>query len=142
MNNSKFLIAGIAGGITYFLLGWIVYGMLMMSFFDANHGGATGVMRTDENMVWWALILGNLSFGFLLSYIFNKWANITSLAAGFAAGAVISFFVGAAYDLTMYGTSDIMNLKGTMVDIVLSTVVGGVVGGVVGLVSGMGKKPA
>ena len=31
----------------------------------STQGSATGVMRADEEMVWWALILGNLAFAAL-----------------------------------------------------------------------------
>ena len=140
MNTTKMLISGIAGGIAAFFAGWLIYGILLMDFMTQNSGTATGVMRADTEMVWWALIAGNLLSGMLYSYIFNRWANISTLSAGLSAGAVIGLIMGAAVDLTMYGTSNIMALNGVLADIAASAVLGAITGAVVGWVNGMGKK--
>lgn len=142
MNTQKFIFSGIAGGIAAFFAGYLIYGLLLMDFFQKNTGSATGVMRSDADMVWWALILGNVFMGVLLSYIFNRWANINSFGNGAAAGAVILFLVAVGVDLTMYGTSNISNLNATIADIFAMGVIGAIVGGVVGLVNGLGKKTA
>lgn len=140
MNTQKFLISGIAGGIVAFLGGWLIYGILLMDFMMANAGTATNVMRADMDMIWWALIVGNIFFGLILSYVYNKWANISSLAAGLTAGATIGFFVIAGFDLVMYATSNVMSLKGTLVDIAAGTVLWALTGAAVGWTNGMGKK--
>jgi len=140
MNTTKMLISGIAGGIVAFFAGWLIYGMLLMDFMAQNSGTATGVMRADADMVWWALIAGNLLTGILYSYIFNRWTNISTLSAGLSAGAIIGLIMGAAFDLTMYGTSNILALNGVWVDIAASAVMGAITGAVVGWVNGMGKK--
>lgn len=140
MNTTKMLISGIAGGIAAFFAGWIIYGMLLMDFMAQNSGTATGVMRANTEMVWWALIAGNLFTGILYSYIFNRWANIGTLSAGLSAGAIIGLLMAAAFDLTMYGTSNILALNGVWVDIAASAVLGAITGAVVGWVNGMGKK--
>ena len=87
MNTNKFIMGTLAGGITFFLVGFIIYGLALMSFFEAHAGSATGVAKAD--MVWWALILGNMGSAALLSYIFLKWANISSFGSGASAAAII-----------------------------------------------------
>ncbi len=140
MNTTKMLISGIAGGVAAFFAGWLIYGMLLADFMAQNSGTATGVMRADAEMVWWALIAGNLLTGILYSYIFNRWANITTLSAGLSAGAIIGLIMGAGFDLTMYGTSNILALNGVWVDIAASAVIGAITGAAVGWANGMGKK--
>lgn len=54
-------MATLAGFIVYFILGFIFYGMLLMDFYAAHSGSASGVMRTDAEMMWWALIAGNVA---------------------------------------------------------------------------------
>ena len=142
MNTQKFLVSGIVGGIVSFFAGYLVYGLLLMDFFAQNAGTATGAMRPMNDMIWWALIVGSIFMGLLYSYIFNRWANINSLAAGLAAGAVIGLLMTAAIDLTMYATLNLSNLTSTVVDIVVGTVMGAIVGGAVGMTNGMGKKTA
>ena len=45
MNTSKFVLAGIAGGVVIFLLGYLTYGMLLMDFFTTH---ADPVKRQSE----------------------------------------------------------------------------------------------
>lgn len=137
MNIKKFALGALAGGLVNFLLGWLVYGMLAAIFFEANVGSAGNVMKTEPDLVF--IFLGNLFTGALISYIYLKWANIRTFAAGATAGLVIGFLMGSGTDLLMYGTSNINNLTATLVDIVIYAGMGAICGGVVGWVLGMGK---
>ncbi len=142
MNTQKFLLSGIAGGIVSFFAGYLLYGLLLMDFFTKNVGSATNVMRPPAEMIWWAMILGSVCFGLVLSYVFTKWANIQTAGAGATAGFVISLFMTAGFDFMMYGQTNISNLQASFVDIICGAVLGAVSGAVVGLVNGMGKKAA
>jgi hypothetical protein len=142
MNTNKFLIGGIIGGVANFLLGWLVWGMLLMSFMNEHTTEAgKAVMRGEENMVWWALIGANLLFGFLLSYILNK-SSVSSAGAGAATGAVIGLLMSGAIDLFFYAQMNLNDTTAIAVDVAASTVVTAIVGGIVGAYLGMGKKAA
>ena len=78
MGTNKILISGLVSGIAVFLLGYLFYGVIFMNTMEGMTGTATGVMREMDAMVWWALIVGNLIWGFLLAYIFGMWANIST----------------------------------------------------------------
>jgi hypothetical protein len=78
MDAKKRMLATLAGFVVFFLLGWLLYDTLLMDFFNTNQGSASGVMRTDNEMIWWALAVGNLLQAYLLVYIFGNWANITT----------------------------------------------------------------
>jgi hypothetical protein len=136
MDAKKRIMATLAGFVVFFFMGFLLYGMLLMDFFMANAGSATGVYREDAEMVWWALALGNLLQSYLLVYIFSKWTNITTFASGLQAGAMIGLILGLGYDLTMYGTSNISNLTATLVDPLVVAVMMGATGGVIGIVLG------
>lgn len=133
MDTKKFLTGTVVGGITNFILGFIFYAVLFGDFFANNGGGATGVDKT-ENMVWWSLILGNFAIGALLSYIFIKWAHISTFNSGLRAGAVIGFLMALGFDLIMFGTSYFLNFTATIVDIAIATVMTALVGGAIGAV--------
>ena len=141
MNTNKFLVGGIVGGIAYFLLGWLVWGMLLMDFMTNNAGTATGVMKTQAEMDWLYLVVGNIFSGLALSYVLNK-ASVSGAGAGAAVGAAFGLLITAGFDFTMLGVSNISTLKGSLVDIAASTVVTAIVGGIVGWYLGMGKKAA
>ena len=141
MNTNKFLIGGIIGGVTNFLLGWLIYGVMLMSFMQSHSNNSAGAFRTEENMVWWAMIAGNLAFGFLFSYILNK-SNVSSAAAGIATGATVGLLMGVAIDLMMYAQLNLWDTTSMAVDIAASTVISAIVGAVIGAYLGMGKKAA
>lgn len=139
MSTNKILLAGIVAGIVGFFLGWVVYGMLLSSFYEANAGSATGVMRGESDMIWWALIAGNLCWGLLMAYIYGRWANISTAATGAQAGAVIGLLIAGAWDFMMYATTNMTNLTGALVDIVAYAVMTAIVGAVAAWMLGRGN---
>ncbi|MFM6184149.1 MAG: hypothetical protein ACKPA8_22125, partial [Dolichospermum sp.] len=51
MDAKKRMMATLAGFIVYFVLGFLLYGILLSDFMRANTGSATGVMRTDDEII-------------------------------------------------------------------------------------------
>ena len=139
MDIKKLLIGGIIGGILFFLLGWLIYGNLLMTFMKNNPGTATGVDRTEMDFMY--LVIGNLASGFLMAYIFMK-ANVNSLSNGLVTGGIIGVLMSVAFDATMYGVTNIMSKKSMMADVLASLVISAVVGAIVGLVNSKLQKPA
>ena len=142
MDMKKFLMGTIAGGVSYFFLGYLIYGMALAGFMAEHAGSATGAMRTDMDLVFWSIAIGNLMTAALLTMIFLRWANVSSFGGGASAGASIGILMAAGIDFTMYGTSNVMDLTAVCVDIVAATIMTGIVGGVIGAVLGMGTKSA
>jgi hypothetical protein len=139
MRLNKILLAALAGTVVFFLLGWLVWGMLLRDFMAANYV-SSGILKADADMIWWAMILGNFAAAFLLAFIFDFWATISTFVSGAKAGALILGLIAVSMNLIWYASANIMTLNGTIVDIIASTVVGAIVGGVVGLVLGRGVK--
>ncbi len=136
MDSKTRIIATLAGFVTVFLLGWLFYGVLLVDFYAANAGSAVGVMRADTEMIWWALIAGNVLQAYLLVYIFSKWTTISTFGGGLQAGLILGLIMGLAFNLSMYGTTHMMNLTGTLADCVVAAVMTGLTGGVIGMVLG------
>ena len=136
MNSKNYFLAGILGGIVYFLLGWLIYGMLLMDYMEENAGLALGVNRVE--MLLWSIGLGSLLYGFFLSYIFSCVGQVKTAAAGAKSGAWVGFLVAGAIDFTMYGTTNISTLNAVAVDIVAATVLTSITGSVVAWVLGAG----
>jgi hypothetical protein len=135
MSIKKVIIAGLAGGIVYFVLGWLVFGILMKDFYAAHTN--TGIMRPEKDMIWWAMVVSNLTWGIFMAYVLNRFGNANSLGSGFMAGATISLLISACYSLGFYAYSTMYgDMTGLAVDIILGTVVGGIIGAVVGFVLG------
>jgi hypothetical protein len=142
MSSNKFLIGTLAGGITFFLLGYLFYGLALSSFFMNHSVAPSGSMKNMDQIVWWALILGNLTSAALLSYIFLKLGNITSFGSGAGMGIAIGFLMSFSMDLIRFATENSLDLTGTFTDVVIGTVMTAIAGGVIGALLGMGKKKA
>jgi hypothetical protein len=138
--NTKVLLAALAGGVTSFLLGWLFYGILLMDFFNSNQGSATGVMKDEASMGWIPLILGNLATGLLFALIYSRWANISTFRTGAIGGSWVGLLMALGYNLSMLGTTNIMNATGALVDSALWAVIGAIIGGVVGWTLGYGNR--
>lgn len=132
------MLAGLAGGIFYFFLGWLVYGILLMNFYTANSTHYDGLNK--EMPVMWMLALSNLLMGYFLAFIFDRWARISTLKGGFIGGLSIGLFVSLIYDFSFLSMMNLMNFTLAIVDILVSSVVIGMVGAVVGWVLGYKKK--
>jgi len=141
MSTKKFLTGGIVGAIVFFLLGYLVYGVLLADFMKTNAGSATGVEREMSQMIWWSLILGNLCIGFLLSYVLQR-ANASSASEAAGISAVVGLLMSSGHDFIMYATSNIANLTGVIADIAAFTVMSAISGAVIALVAAPKKRMA
>lgn len=140
MRLNKILIGALAGTVVFFLLGYLVWGLLLRDFMTANTGSAGAVMKADSDMIWWALVLGNFAAAFLLAFIFDFWANISTFVTGAKAGALIFGLIALFHNLVEYATANLINLPAVFVDAIATAVIGAIVGGVIGLVLGRGVK--
>jgi len=136
--KTKFILAGLAGGVFYFFAGWLIYGILLMNFYESNTIHYDGLNK--EMPVMWMLALSNLLMGYFLAYIFDRWAKISTPLDGFAAGLIIGLFISLIYDLSFLSMMNLMSSTMALVDIIVSGLVIGLVGAVVGWVLGYGKK--
>lgn len=134
----KILRGTIFGGITFFLLGWLVYGILLMDFMAANSNNCAA--RLDDEMIWWAMIVSNLVLALFVTVVL-KWSGAKSITDGMRIGAVIGFLTGLSTDLSFYSmTTMISNLTALIVDVLVYTLVLGVVGMIIVLTWGKEKK--
>jgi hypothetical protein len=118
MGTKKLLFGGVTGGVILFLLGWLIYGVLLVGFYSTNAGTATGVNKSMEEMNMGLIFLANLSWGFLMSFILSRWTRPKSIADGLKTGALVGILSGSGFDLLTYATTNIMTINGAIVDIV------------------------
>lgn len=130
--NAKTLIVGLLGGIAYFFLGWLLYGMLLSSTFESLSGSAQGVNRSDEEMVLWALVIGNLAMGVAMAYILSNWAKVSTVQTGAINAATIALMLSLGMDLMWYSTTHLMTLGGVLLDVVVFTSISAIAGAVIG----------
>ncbi len=121
--NSKTLIAALLGGLTLFVFGYVVYGLLLADFF------ATSVDRAEPLILY--IGLGELVFGYLIVRVLSQ-TDTSTAAEGAKAGAILGLLIFLGLDLIFYGVSTISELSTSLVDVLIGTVQFGVAGAVVG----------
>lgn len=136
--KTKVILAVLATTVVGFLIGWLIFGIALADFYKANTTLYQGLMKDSPSFL--GFIIGSLSFGVLIVYIFDQWAKIGNFFKGLLAGMFIYFLIELAFDMFIYGSMNLYSTTLFIVDIIANTVVGGFVGGVAGLILGMGKK--
>jgi len=131
MNVKNFLIGGIVGGIVNFLMGWLVWGILLKDIFPPPEGSG------PENMLF--IFLGCMSFGFMLSYIFAQSDGIAQCVPGIKVAVGVSLFMSLANNFFYSMYKDTMDVKLVAIDIVASIVVATVVGAAIAVTNGKMK---
>lgn len=134
MNTKRIVIGTLTGGITMWLVGWLIWGLIFADFFAANEGSATGVDR--ESFLVWAIVLGTFSLAALVTLAIESQDGPSTILGGFKIGAIVGFLIWFGVDFIYYGYSNISNLTATIVDPLLEIVRTGIGGGVIVAVLG------
>ncbi|MDP3643751.1 MAG: hypothetical protein Q8S54_11240 [Bacteroidota bacterium] len=135
--NMKILKGTVIGGIVYFLLGWLVYGILLADFSLANYNQCAN--RPQADMIWWAMILSNLVYALFLTLML-KWSGASGWMDGLKTGALFGLLFGVTIDLSFYSMTTMFNsIGGMVVDMVVTTVMAAIIGTVIVLVWGKEK---
>lgn len=64
----KMLIGTVAGGVAFFLLGGLIYEVVLGDFYRANWGSAAGVLR--KLPMSWAMVVSQLGLAAVVTYEF------------------------------------------------------------------------
>ncbi|MFI5220323.1 MAG: hypothetical protein ACHQNT_12635 [Bacteroidia bacterium] len=140
MNTNKILLGTIVGGIAYFLLGWIIYGMMMQGFMTSHYNQC--MMKPETDFTWWALIISNFAWSLLYAVIIS-WGNMASVAGGAKVGLVAGALIMLSFDLSFYSMSTMYDSFSTLIiDVVVGTILSAIGGAVIGWVMGRGKTAA
>ena len=131
MNVKNFIVGGIVGGIVDFLLGWVVYGMLLKDTFPKPDGAGA------ENMMF--IFFGCMSFGFLISYVFSQGEGISNMTAGIKMAIGIALFMSLSHWFFDSMYKDTMDVKLMAIDILAALVLATGVGAAVATVNGKMK---
>lgn len=129
MNVKNFIVGGIVGGVTDFLLGWLVYGIILHD--------ATAETAGKENLP--IIFAGCLSFGFILSFVFSQGEGVNNWMSGMKMGAVIGVLMNLWYGFFHAMYDETVDIKMMAMSAVITLITAGIVGGVVATVNGKMK---
>ncbi len=134
MDTKNFLLASLAGGVTFFVSGYVFYGVLLHNFMVAS--SAAGVIK--ETPDFGLLILSQLIFGAFLTMVLRRWPGAGTLVEGAKAGASLLVLLGLGFSLAQYATMNVMEPALVLVNAVVAAIRGGLAGGAIGAVLGRG----
>lgn len=140
--NTRTLLAALAGGVTAFLLGWLLFGMLLMGYYEGHMIHYEGLMKPMEEMNLGLMFGSNLLFATAIAWISQR-AGVNTLMGGLITGATVGLLFFASVDL---GFMAMMNYFAdhtvVLVDVLANTAWAAGIGAVVGLMLGRGAKAA
>ncbi len=138
MNTKQIAIGTLAGGVTLYVLGYIIWSVLFVDFFAANAGSATDAAR--DTHVQWALAVGTLSYAALLTLAIGGRTGSVTIMDGLKMGAVAGFLLWFTACLTFYGFTNIWNVTATTAHLLLelgrATISGAMIAAVLGRLPG------
>jgi hypothetical protein len=131
MFTKQNLLATLAGFAVMFLLGYAIWGVATVDFYESHT--LTNIMKDPPDMLF--IALGNLIAAFALSSLYGKWARgVHSFSEGFQFGAWIGIFMGVGMGLLWYGIWELMDITAHLVEAVLDIVYYGIIGAVIAIV--------
>lgn len=140
---TRILVAAVAGGIAFFILGFLLYGLVLDPMVMKPNMNPDAVKLMNDPPVWVPLVLANFVSAFLLAYIFDKWAGFRTFRSGLQGGAVVWFLISLSFQLMFMAFMKMSNnYIPAIADVVGSFAMGAIGGGVIGQVLGMMNKTA
>lgn len=128
------LLSALAGGIVMFLLGFLIFGVLLADFFKASMPQYPGLIK-DPPVVW-AIFLFNLVWAWLIAFVLD-YARTSGWAEGAKTGAIVLFAIGLGSDLDHVAFMNVFtSLSPALVHLLVVTFLGAAAGAVIGLVIG------
>jgi len=128
MTSKSFILSSIAGTITYFLLGWLFYGMLFTEIYP-NEGSTDSVIFIFFGCVFYAI---------LFSYILSRLGNINTFRKGINTGLLLGFLYTLSMNFFMYSSQTLI-INNFFIDILVGTLSTGIMSGFIGYVFGKTK---
>ncbi|MBK9249032.1 MAG: hypothetical protein IPM69_13180 [Ignavibacteria bacterium] len=86
--NTRVLLAALGGAVSNFLVGWVVYGMLLMDYMKNNMTQYAGLMKEPPDL--FIMFISGFFWAWTYAFIFNKWAGIKDFKSGMMAGIFIT----------------------------------------------------
>jgi hypothetical protein len=135
MNTKKNITGGIAGAVTSFLLGNILYLFVFKTNFDENS------FPVDTNSInWLYAILSSLCWGFMFVYILDK-LKVSTLSNAALTGLVIGLLLEGGVDFNFYSMGMLYkNLTVVISDVLLIGIIDAAICSVIFYVGNFGKK--
>ena len=133
----RYLIGTLAGGASLFLVGYLIYVVLIPNPKFAIGPAAALADRASPYLP--PIIVAELLFGFLLTRALTKSGAIGNVGSAMKAGALIGGLIALASSLLTYGTTGLDTAAGVLYEAVTWAVRWAIAGAVVSMLVGKEK---
>ncbi len=130
--NKKFLMAGLGAGVAAFFLGWLIWGILLMKFSEANTTVYPGLVKEDMNFI--AILLSNLVWGFTLTWIYANFSGKKSIKGGALTGLTAGLLLATMLNLAYMAFWNLYTPAFMAVDIIANGVYSAILGAIIGAI--------
>lgn len=139
--NIRFVVTVLVGTVVMFGLGFVIFGVLLESYYRSQMSAETIALMKEPPVIW-AIVLSNLVSVFLLTLIFEHYANIRTAMAGAIAGGLISFLIVLSIDLSFFAFMKMFSLQFALIDSVINGLFGAIIGSTVACMLGYKRESA
>ena len=136
----RVLAATVAGGIVFFAVGYVLFGIVLDPIMKPYMRHFPGLMKEPmPSMIF--LPLWNLTMAFLFAIVFEKWANIRTFVDGLKGGFLLMLLIALIIDLQYVAFTNIFNGPvALIIHVAAATALGTLAAGAVGAVLGLMNK--
>lgn len=121
--NKSLLYSGVVGTIVYYLLGWLVYGVI----FPDLAGG-------EQNPLF--ILLGCLFYAFIFAVMLSRWTSISKFSSGFNAGLILGVLYAVSFYFFKISEGGSFDIQPFLKEIVIGGLMTGITSGAIALVIG------
>ena len=130
--NTRVLLAALAAAVVAFLAGWLIYGILLMGFFEANTQSYEGLIKEEMNFL--LMFLSNLSWSLMLAFVYNKFGGKKTLCKAVGFSALIGALISLGVDLMFLSSWNYYTNIAVVVDVIATGVMFAAMGVAIGLI--------
>lgn len=130
MKTQQIVIGSLVAGVSFFFLGWLIFGILLSPIMEAN---CSNIARPMEDMLFGPLVVSNLLWGLLIS-LSMAWTQKTGALAGLKTATLLGLIITSAMDLSLYSmTTYFNNLNAVVFDVFGNVLLYAITGALLGL---------
>jgi len=132
MDITRLAIGTIVGGITLYIVGYLIFDMALANFYAESLIDVDGAYR--DAPVQWLQAVGNLLLGALVTLGIMSRAGTPSIAGGFAIGALIGFLAWGGADFSLVALMNVWSPTIVLIDPLVEAIHHGTAGAVIAAV--------
>lgn len=135
MNWTKLALGTVVGGILYFFLGWLIWGILLKDAMTMPEGMNALIEYKPEEMKMGLMVASCLIWALFMTWILLKLGN-TTFQSGATNGAIIGLLYSLTYGLSLASMYKFWTVNLTLIDSLASAVVNALLGGIIAWILG------